>query len=533
MIKYGFDARRRLLSGINQLADAVVVTMGPRGRNVCLEKTFGAPTITKDGVSVAKEIELEDAAENLGARLIREAASKTSDDAGDGTTTATLLARYLVVEGSRHVEAEFSPVRFKAGMDAAVADLIEILQSMAIPIKTQADIERVATLSANGDAKIGGLIADAVAKVGKDGVVNIEEGRGLDIVVETADGMKLESGWINSWFCLDESEQESRLKNVRVLVTDQRVDFTQALVTILESLARESTGLLIVAPEFTGKAIAAFYKNLPHLKTQLVKAPGHGAAQTEILEDIAALTGATFISSAMGQSFDSLTIEHLGEVGSLRVTSKETVLVDGAGSEGRVDDRIARIKGEMEKTGSEYDRDKLRTRLSRLLGGICVIRVGAASELAMKEVKARMEDALSATKASIDEGIVAGGGLALLRAAQAIGEIEDHQSEGAVHEDEHAGYDLVLRATREPLRQIVANAGHNGDLVVAQVLDADEPVGFDASDLKLKPLLDSGVVDPVKVVCSALQNAVSVAGTILTTEALLYGMKSDYPVGAV
>jgi chaperonin GroEL len=525
-----------MLAGINKLADAVVVTMGPKGRNVCMEKAFGGPTITKDGVSVAKEIELADPVQNLGCRLIREAASKTSDDAGDGTTTSTLLARYLVVQGSKRIEADFSPVYFKNGMDKATRLLIEAVHSGSFPIKSQADIESVAAISANGDRVIAKVIADAVAKVGRDGVVNIEEGKSMETVVETTDGMRLDRGWVNPSFCLDEEHQESVLRDAYVLVTDHVILSARPILGILEALVKRNASLLIFAPDFQGDSVPTFYRNLGQLKAQLIKAPGFGANQHALLEDIAVLTGALFISKTAGMDLDSATFEHLGKVASVRVTSKDTTLVDGGGDQEAVDGRVAQIKAEIERSGSEYDQDKLRERMSKLLGGVCVIRVGAASELAMKEMKARMEDALYATKASIDEGIVTGGGLALLRAAQAVvALIADQESEDFPEDerlspaelpngdDEQAGFDLVLRACSEPLRQIADNAGLVGDLYVAKTQDIEEEfVGLDASDLTFKNLLEAGVVDPTKVVCSALTNAVSVAGIILTTEAIIH-----------
>lgn len=546
MIKYGVDVRQGMLKGINKLADTVVVTLGPKGRNVCLEKSFGNPFITKDGVSVAKEIELEDPWENIGCRILREAASKTSEDAGDGTTTSVALARFMIVRGMRHVESNFSPVQFKRGMDKALALLCEHLLDVSIPVKNQQAIEDVATISANGDRAIAKIIANAVAKVGKDGVVNIEEGRGIDTVVETTDGMKFDRGWINSSFCLDPERQESVLKNPYVLVTDQTVAAMRPLVPLLESIMKVDGALLVIAPDFHGEAIPTFYANLERLKSQLVKAPGFGANQRAVLEDIAVLTGATFISRDAGMVFESVQMKDLGRVGSVRVTAKETVLVDGEGQQEAVDARVAQIKSEIERSGSEYDKDRLRERMSKLLGGVCVIKVGAASELAMKEIKSRMEDALYATKASIDEGIVVGGGVSYLRAAQRtrVRVLEcvefGYKEKVPVGVDEIAGFDAVLLACEEPLRQIVNNAGFIGDFYVEKVKETYTPlhiadqiencitvtpgaeIGFDASDCTLKDLLEAGIVDPTKVVRSALTNAVSVAGTLLTTEAAIH-----------
>lgn len=531
-VKFGVEARNGMLRGVNKLADAVVVTMGPKGRNVLLEKAFGSPLITKDGVSVAKEIELEDLWENIGCRLLREAASKTSEDAGDGTTTSTALARFLVVEGVKQVEANFSPVRYKRGMDKALELLTQQLIGAAHEVKSQQDIESVATISANGDRAIAKVIADSVARVGKDGVVNIEEGKSTTTVVETTDGMCIDRGWVSAAYCTDDERQESILNNPYVLVTDQAVTAVRPLVSILEKVMEASGSLLIIAQDFGGEVPAMLYVNREKLPAQLVKGPGFGNTQHAILEDIAVLTGATFVTRMAGMELEALTLEDLGRLASVRVTAKDTTMVDGGGTQEAVDARISQIKTEIERTGSEYERDKLRERMSKLLGGVCVIKVGAVSELAMKEVKARMEDALYATKASIEEGIVVGGGLAYIRAAQEVRAIiEDGGIPGVfdlaegdypIGVDEEAGFESVLRACDEPLRQISANAGLVGDLWVAKVKEAEGySTGFDASDLTMKDLFQAGVVDPVKVVKSALANAVSVAGTMLTTEAII------------
>lgn len=529
-IKYGQDARQAMIRGINQLADAVVVTLGPRGRNVCMEKAFGSPTITKDGVSVAKEIELEDPVENLGCRLIREAASKTSDDVGDGTTTSTLLTRYLVVRGSRRIETHFSPVRYKRGMEKAASLVLDVVRLRSLPVKSQSHVENVARISANGDAEIARIIADATARVGRDGVINIEEGKGMDTVVETTDGMRLDRGWINPTFCLDDAKQESVLERPYVLVTDHVITSARPLVPILEHLVQESASLLIIAADFQGDAVATFYRNLGKLRSQLIKAPAFGDAQRDILGDIAALTGAQMVSKSVGLNLDSVGLEHLGRLETARVTAKDTVLVDAArdADSHAIQERVQQIKALIERTGSEYEKDKLRERMSKLLGGVCVIRVGAGSELAMKEKKARMEDALYATKASIEGGVVAGGGLALLRAADAVCELVDNAAEAGlsadelpIGDDEQLGFQAVLQACNEPLRQIACNAGLVGDLWVARVQEMDTDMGLDVSDFQAKPLLEAGIMDPTRVVCAALQNAVSVAGTILTTEATI------------
>ena len=538
-VKYGSEARKLMVDGVNKLADAVVVTMGPKGRNVCLEKAFGSPFVTKDGVSVAKEIEFSDPWENMGCLLLREAASKTSEDAGDGTTTSTALARYMVVNGVRKIEANFSPVRFKRGMDKAAALLDGVLIGMSIPIGKPEDIESVATISANGDREIAKIIADSVAKVGKDGVINIEEGKSTKTIVETTDGMKIDRGWVNPNFCMDEERQESVLKDPFVLVTDYTIGDIRVLVPLLETVMQEQGSLLIIAPDFVGASIPTFYANREKLPTQLVKAPGFGMTQNDLLHDIAVLTGGTFITKQAGFDLETVSLSDLGQLGSVRVTAKETVLVDGKGSQEDLDARIAQLKTEIEKTGSEYEKDKLRDRMSKLMGGVCVIRVGATSELSMKEIKSRMEDALYATKASIDQGIVPGGGLAYIRASQTARELvgaflggdEDlfDADELPVDVDEQAGFDMVLNACEEPLRQIAENAGFVGELCVARVQEEDDHVGFDASDSTMKNLLEAGVVDPLKVVRCAMQNAVSVAGLMLTAEAAIHKPGPEKP----
>jgi chaperonin GroEL len=535
-----------MLIGVNKLADAVAITLGPKGRNVCLQKTFGSPLVTKDGVSVAKEIELHDPWENMGARLVREAATKTSDDAGDGTTTATVLARFLVNEGNKLVEAGFAPVPFKRGMDKATALLVDQIIGFALPVREQKEIESVATISANGDRKIGKIIAEAVAKVGKDGVVNIEEGRNMETVIEATDGMQLGRGWLTPNLCMDEGAQESVLHDAYVLVTDHQITSVRPFIKVLEQIMKEKKPLFILAPNFDGDTIPTFVQNLHQgiFVAQLVKAPGFGDNQRNILEDIACLTGATFVSKEKGMSLnDGLTIEMLGRAQRIRVTSKDTIITDGAGDQAAIDARIEQIKGEISRTGSEYDSDKLRERLGKLLGGVCVVKVGAATETEMKELKARMEDALYATKASIDEGVVAGGGTTLIRAAQRVEALmaeyldakdtleEVLEEKDAPHGDEEwAGFKLVLRACEEPLRQIVQNGGQSGDVHVHQVKGyGEESWGIDASDFQYKDMIEAGILDPVKVVRSCIVNAVSVASTMLTTEVMLRKPETKLP----
>lgn len=542
--KYGSDVRKAMLSGVNQLANVVALTLGPRGRNVCLQKPFGGPLVTKDGVSVAKEIELSDPWENLGARLVKEVAAKTSDDAGDGTTTATVLARFIAIEGNKLVEAGLAPVAMKRGMDKAVTFLLDQVIGMSLPIKSQADIENVATVSANGDRVIGKIIADAVAKVGKDGVVNIEEGKAGHTTVEATDGMKLDRGWVNAEFCRDGNTQESVFHDPYILVTDMTFGAVRPIVPILEQLVKDRGSLVIIAADFGGDSIQTFVMNLKNntLMSCLVKAPGFGMQQDALLQDIAVLTGATLITKNLGMNFDGITLDMLGRAGRVKINGKETIITDGGGSEDALATRVAQLKGEIERTGSEYDSDKIRERLSKLMGGVCVVKVGAPTETAMKELKARMEDALYATKASIDEGVVPGGGTTLVRAAQRVEVLlgaakdldEDSQANLPNGDDETFGFRLVLRACEEPLRCIVKNAGASGDVWVERVQSAeDEFVGVDAMDLKLKNLLEAGILDPVKVTRCALANAVSVASTLLTTECGIRKGPVELPAGGM
>lgn len=523
-IMYGNEARKRMLAGVNQLADTVQVTLGPRGRNVGLEKTFGDPLITKDGVSVAKEIELPDPWEDIGVRLVKEVASKTSEDAGDGTTTATVLARYLFREGMKLVAAGMAPIELKRGMDAAVEDLVEQIIGMSLPVEDQRSIEAVATVSANGDENLGKIIAESVAKVGKDGVVNIEEGRGMSIEVDTVDGMQFDRGWLRPEFSLD--GKDIVYDTPFIMVTDFKVSAVRPMIKMLEAVIETDRPLVIIAADFDGEAIPTFIQNhvAGRLKSILVKAPGFGQQQKEILQDIATLVGADLITADKGMSFDGCfnssdfnPLNFLGSAGRVRVTSKHTTILDGEGAEFEIEKRVNQIRTQMERAGSEYDSDKLRDRLSKLLGGVCIVKVGAPTEVAMKELKARMEDALYATKASIDEGVVVGGGTTLIRAAQRV----EDGLRGPETVRDH-GHRLVLKACEAPLRQIVQNAGASGSVWVDRVRAAEDPfMGVDARQMALVNLMENGILDPVKVVRCALANAVSVAGTMLTTEAII------------
>ncbi len=520
-IEYGTNARKKLLTGVNALANTVAVTLGPRGRNVVLQKAFGSPLITKDGVSVAKEIELSDPFENMGAKLLMEVASKTSDDAGDGTTTATVIGQFLFVEGMKLIEAGIEPMALKRGMDFAVADIVDAVIGMSVPVKGQQDIENVATISANGDRALGKILGDCVAKVGTDGVINIEEGRGMTTEVDTVEGLKFDRGWVHPAF-KDDGASEVVLDHCRILITDLRVSNPRPLVPMIEKVMAEGSPLVIIAPDFEGGVLATFIQNKARIKSCLVKAPAFGASQLDILGDIAALTGGEVITKEKGHTFDAAfregSLAALGMAGRVKITDRSTTIMDGAGDEGAVEARITEIKAHMSRASSEYDRDKLKERLGKLLGGVCVIKVGAPTELAMKELKARMEDALYATRASIDEGIVAGGGVTLIRAAQKVLNV----AEVPEQDDERHGFNLVLRACEAPLGQIVANAGGSRDVYIHKVKEAEGLfTGVDAANgLCLINMLDAGIVDPAKVVCSAITNAVSAVSTMLTTECL-------------
>lgn len=530
-IRFGTDARRRLLQGVDKLADAVAVTLGPRGRNVCLEKAFGDPLVTKDGVSVAKEVDLPDPDENMGALLVREAASKTSETAGDGTTTATVLAREIFREGLKLVEAGAAPVYLKRGMDAAVEDVIEEVLGMSRPVKGQSDIAAIATISANGDTRVGELIAEAVAKVGRDGVVNIEEGKGTECEIEAVDGMQFDRGWVRSEF--SDNGIDIAFENPLYLVTDFRISACRPITPFLERCIQEGRPLVVIAPDFEGESIPLFVQNARAgvFKSCLVKAPGFGNSQAQMLEDIATLVGATFISQGKGMTFDSCfkvtdeggedPLRFAGTSASVRITAKDTTIVDGGGSQEALDLRIEQIKSEISRSGSEWDTDKLRERLGKLLGGICAIRVGAGSEIAMKELKARIEDALYATRASVDEGIVAGGGSALLLASHRV---KANQAIAVAGKGEEflMGYSLILRACEAPIRQILSNAGVEASIWVERIKGLNETfMGIDATVPAVKHMVEAGIIDPVKVVRTTLSSANSVASTMLTTDVLV------------
>ncbi len=539
-IKYGIDARKNLLSGVNQLADTVAITLGPRGRNVALEKSFGDPLVTKDGVSVAKEIELPDKWENLGARLVREAASKTSDDAGDGTTTATILARNMFQKGIGLLSVGMAPVALKRGMDIAAEWVVQEVVGSSLKVKDQSDVENVATISANGDRELGKIVADAVAKVGRDGVVSIEEGRGVKIETDVIEGMQFDRGWVHPEF--SSNGVDAVLDMPYILVTDFKVSACRPLLPLLEAVIKQQRPLVVIAPDFEGEALPLFIQNhkAGALHSVLVKAPGFGSRQRDMLEDIAILTGATFICKEKGMTFESCfsskspdadPLSLVGQAGRVKVTAKNTTIIDGLGNSEALEVREEQIRTELELCGSEYDKEKLRERLGKLQGGICIIKVGALSEVAMKELKARMEDALYATRASVEEGVVAGGGAALLWASH---KVSQNGCLSDLSGDALSGAKLVLEACSEPMRQILDNAGEIGSVWLERVRESgDTFMGVDATDMKIKNMLEAGILDPTKVVRCALINAVSVASTMLTTETVIRKPDPPKPADAV
>lgn len=520
-IIYRSEARKQLLCGIEQLAKAVAVTLGPAGHNVCLQKTFGDPLVTKDGVSVAKEIEVSDRWHNMGVRLLRDTASKTSDDAGDGTTTAIVMAAYLCFEGNKLVEAGIPPVELQRGMQAAASRVVDCINNLSVAVSSQADVEHIATISANGDSKIGKIVAEAVAKVGKDGVVDVEEGKGLDIVLRTTDGMQIDRGWAHPELCLSPERQESVLENPLVFVSSDNVMALRPMIGLLDEIVKTNRPLFILAPDFGGEALPTFVQNIQrgNLKTVCVKSPAFGVHQEAFLHDVAVYTGSCLISSKAGMTLDSLKLDMLGSARRIVVTAKDALIVDGGGSQEDIDRRILSIRAEIARTGSEYDADRLKARMSRLLGGICTIEVGGPTEVQVKELKARLEDALYATKSGLDEGIVAGGGVAYLRAAELVKGLQEVQNT----EGERVGYQLVLRACQEPFKQLVRNAGASGTAWVDRVLSADgDCTGLDMRTMQLVDMFDAGIIDPAKVAKAVVSNAVSVASTLLMIEAMTY-----------
>jgi chaperonin GroEL len=514
-IIYGEQSRQAILRGVNQLADAVKVTLGPKGRNVVLDKKFGSPTITKDGVTVAKEIDLKDPLENMGAQMVREVASKTSDTAGDGTTTATVLAQAIYREGAKNVVAGANPMEIKRGIERAVEAIVAELKSLSRPVKGHM-IAQVGTISANNDETIGKIIAEAMDKVGKDGVITVEEARTLETSLEVVEGMQFDRGYLSPYFVTDPERMEVVLENPVILIHEKKISSMKDLLPVLEQVARMGRPLVIIAEDVDGEALATLVVNKLRgtLQAAAVKAPGFGDRRKAMLEDIAILTGGRAITEDLGIKLENIKVEDLGKAKKVTIDKDNTTIVEGGGSSSAIEGRVKQIRTQVEDTTSDYDREKLQERLAKLVGGVAVIKVGAATETEMKEKKARVEDAMHATKAAVEEGIVPGGGVALLRAGKALDKLK-------LEGDQQIGINIIKRAIEEPMRWIATNAGHEGSIVVQKAREMDSDSGFNAQNEKYENLVSAGVIDPAKVVRSALQNASSIASLLLTTEALV------------
>ncbi|MCG8022692.1 MAG: chaperonin GroEL [Candidatus Thiodiazotropha endolucinida] len=516
-VQFGDEARQRMIKGVNILANAVKVTLGPKGRNVVLEKSFGAPTMTKDGVSVAKEVELSDKFENMGAQMVKEVSSQTSDVAGDGTTTATVLAQAMVREGLKAVAAGMNPMDLKRGIDKAVLAAVEELKVISRPCSDDKEIAQVGTISANSDVNIGDIIAEAMQKVGKEGVITVEEGSALQNELDVVEGMQFDRGYLSPYFVTNQQSQSAELEDPYILLHDKKISNIRDLLPVLEGVAKAGKPLLIIAEDVEGEALATLVVNNLRgiVKVTAVKAPGFGDRRKAMLQDIAILTGGTVISEEVGLSLEKATLDDLGNAKKVTISKEETTIIDGAGAEGDIKARVEQIRGQIEETSSDYDREKLQERVAKLAGGVAVIKVGAATEVEMKEKKARVEDALHATRAAVEEGIVPGGGVALVRALQSI-----EQLSGENH-DQDVGIAIARRAMEEPLRQIVANAGGEPSVVLDKVRGGEGNYGFNASNDEYGDMMDMGILDPTKVTRYALQNASSVAGLMVTTECMV------------
>ncbi len=521
-ILYDTNARDRILAGVNQLANAVKVTLGPKGRNVVIEKSFGAPTVTKDGVTVAKEIELDNKFENMGAQMVREVASKTSDDAGDGTTTATVLAQAIFREGSKMVAAGHNPMELKRGIDIAVDHVRGKLEKLSKSTKDPKEIAQVGTISANGDETIGQIIAEAMEKVGKEGVITVEEAKGLATELDVVEGMQFDRGYLSPYFVSDPERMECVLEDAYILICEKKISNMKDLLPVLEAIARQQKPLLVLAEDIEGEALATLVVNKLRgtLSTAAVKAPGFGDRRKEMLKDIATLTGGQVISEELGIKLENVTISDLGRAKRITIDKDNTTIVDGGGKKSDINGRIEVIRAQVESTSSDYDREKLQERLAKLVGGVAVVKVGAATEVEMKEKKARVEDALHATRAAVEEGIVPGGGVALIRGQVGLDKLD-------VTDEQRVGVNILRRAIEEPIRQISANAGLEGSIVVNEVRNSKGNQGFNAATEKYEDLMKAGVIDPTKVVRTALQNAASVAALMLTTEALVAELPKD------
>jgi chaperonin GroEL len=515
-VRFSEEARGRVLRGVNILADAVTVTLGPKGRNVCLDKSWGAPTVTKDGVTVAKEIQLEDKFENMGAQMVKEVASKTSDVAGDGTTTATVLSRALFSEGLKLVAAGHDPMSIKRGIDKAVEKVMEELKSLSKPTRDRDEIAQVGTISANNDKTIGNILAEAMDKVGKEGVITVEEAKGLETTLDVVEGMRFDRGYLSPYFVTDPERMECVYEDAYLLIHEKKISNMKDLLPVLENVAKTGKPFVIIAEEVEGEALATLVVNKIRgtLKCVAVKAPGFGDRRKAMLEDIAILTGGKMIAEELGLKLENVTLKDLGQAKRVIVDKDNTTIVEGAGKKSAIEGRISQIRAQIEETTSDYDREKLQERLAKLAGGVAVVKVGAATEVEMKEKKARVEDALHATRAAVEEGIVPGGGVALIRAATSLANLR-------VSDDEKIGVRIVQKALEEPLRWIASNAGSDGSVVLDKVKNGKGAYGFNAATEEFEDLVKSGIVDPTKVVRTALQNSASVAGLLLTTEAMI------------
>ena len=524
-VRFHEDARARLVHGLNILADAVKITLGPRGRNVVLERSFGAPTITKDGVSVAKEIELKDKFENMGAQMVKEVASKTSDVAGDGTTTATVLAQAIVREGMKYVASGMNPMDLKRGIDLAVTTVVDELKKISRPCTSSKEVAQVGAISANLDTEVGRIIAEAMEKVGKEGVITVEDGKSLENELELVEGMQFDRGYLSPYFINNAEKQNALLEDAYVLLYDKKISSIRELLPLLEQVAKAGKALLIIAEDVEGEALATLVVNNIRgiLKTLAVKAPGFGDRRKAMLEDIAVLTGGTVISEELGLKLENATLKDLGRVQKVESTKENTTLIDGAGEAKQIENRVQQVRAQIEETTSDYDKEKLQERLAKLAGGVALVKVGAATEVEMKEKKARVEDALHATRAAVEEGIVPGGGVAYLRARAGLKDLK-----GANH-DQDAGIRIVLRALEEPLRQIVANSGAEPSVVLNKVMEGKDSFGYNAQSAEFGDLVQMGVIDPTKVVRFALQNAASVAGLVLATAAMVAERTEEDP----
>ena len=524
-VQFGNEVRQKMVNGVNVLANAVRVTLGPKGRNVVLDRAFGGPHITKDGVSVAKEIELKDKFENMGAQMVKEVASKTNDVAGDGTTTATVLAQSIVAEGMKYVTAGMNPTDLKRGIDKAVAALVDELKNIAKPCDTSKEIAQVGSISANSDEQVGAIIAEAMEKVGKEGVITVEDGKSLENELDVVEGMQFDRGYLSPYFINDAEKQIAALDNPFVLLFDKKISNIRDLLPVLEQVAKASRPLLIIAEDVEGEALATLVVNNIRgiLKTVAVKAPGFGDRRKAMLQDIAILTGGTVISEEVGLSLEKATLEDLGQAKRIEIGKENTTIIDGFGDAAQIEARVAEIRQQIETATSEYDKEKLQERVAKLAGGVAVIKVGAATEVEMKEKKDRVEDALHATRAAVEEGVVAGGGVALLRARAALENLHTGNA------DQDAGVQIVLRAVESPLRQIVANAGGEPSVVVNKVLEGEGNYGYNAGSGEYGDMIEMGVLDPAKVTRSALQHAASIAGLMLTTDCMIAEIPEEKP----